>query len=150
MRAIVLAEDGSVLLLRIRSPEGKVFWITPGGGIDADETAEVCLRRELKEELGLSEFDIGPLVWRRQHTFNWGEKRFRQRELFHVVRVPLFEPRMSDLAEARWLEMFRWWSMDELRRSSDEVVPASIAEIVSRYIAEGAPSTLPDWEVLVD
>ena len=150
VRAIVLSESSDVLLLRIRSPDGRTFWITPGGGLDPDETTELCLRRELSEELGLEAFDIGPLVWRRQHTFNWGDKRLCQRELFHVVHVPLFDPRMSDVVEAEWVEMFQWWPLEELRRTVEQIVPAAIADIVADYLARGAPSELPGWEIVVD
>jgi ADP-ribose pyrophosphatase YjhB (NUDIX family) len=146
----VLAEPQSVLLIRIRSPEGKSFWITPGGGLDPHETHEVGLRRELKEELGLDEFDVGPLIWRRDHTFNWGERRLRQREHFHVVHVPRFEPLMTDPLEATWVERFHWWTLEELRATDEEIVPVSLVEIVVRYLTEGAPHDLPDWEVLVD
>ena len=72
-----------ILLLRIRPPQGgAAFWITPGGGLDTGETAESGLRRELKEELGLEHFVMGPLVWRRQHTFDLAGKRICQRIAF--------------------------------------------------------------------
>jgi len=150
VRAIVLAEPAAVLLMRIRSPEGKLFWITPGGGVDPGESTEAALRRELREELGIEPLEVGPLVWRRQHTFTWGERRLCQRELFHVVRMTRFEPRMSDAAEAAWYDRFQWWTLAELREPTEEVVPSSIADIVSRYLAHGSPSEPPDWEVLVD
>jgi len=64
VRAIVLTPELKVLLMRVRAPEGgDWFWITPGGGLEPGETEEVGLRRELKEELGLQRFEIGPLVW---------------------------------------------------------------------------------------
>src|SRR5205809_467428 len=97
IRAILLTPDQEVLLLRIRPPQGgDWFWITPGGGLEPGETVEAGLRRELREELGLEHFAIGSLLWRRQHTFNWAEKRIRQREQYHIVHVTRFEPRMSD------------------------------------------------------
>src|SRR3954470_10178343 len=97
IRAILLTPDQEVLLMRIRPPEGgDCFWITPGGGLEPGETVEAGLRRELREELGLERVQLGHLVWRRQHTFNWADKRICQRERYYVVHVPMFEPQMSD------------------------------------------------------
>ncbi len=150
IRAIVLDDDHHVLLLQIHSPEGKVFWITPGGGLESDEDVETGLRRELKEELGIDSFDIGPLLWRRDHSFDWGDKRLRQREHYHVVHVPRFEPVFSDPVEAAWFERFRWWSIEELRRTTEDFAPVALVEIITRYLAEGAPPEPPPWEILVD
>src|SRR5947208_434147 len=101
--------------MRIRPPQGgSWFWIAPGGGLEPGEMLETGLRRELKEELGLEDFVIGPLVWRRQHTFNWGGRRICQHEEFHIVRVDRFEPSMSDEVEMQVLDRFHWWPVGEL------------------------------------
>jgi 8-oxo-dGTP pyrophosphatase MutT (NUDIX family) len=151
IRAILLTRDLEVLLLRIQPPDGgERFWITPGGGLEPGETVEAGLRRELREELGLEHFEVGPLVWRRQHTFSWAEKRIRQREQYHIVHITRFEPRMSDATEAKVLDRFQWWSLTELARATEPVTPLSLAQIVARYIAHGPPRELPEVEVLVD
>jgi 8-oxo-dGTP diphosphatase len=51
---VLLREDGAFLLTS--RPEGKPcsgFWEFPGGKIEAGETVEAALRRELQEELGI-------------------------------------------------------------------------------------------------
>ncbi|MFZ5485449.1 MAG: (deoxy)nucleoside triphosphate pyrophosphohydrolase [Burkholderiaceae bacterium] len=60
---ILLRDDGALLLAT--RPPGKPYagyWEFPGGKIEAGETVEQALRRELHEELGII---IGPAsVWR--------------------------------------------------------------------------------------
>lgn len=51
---VLLLPDGTFLLTS--RPEGKVYagyWEFPGGKLEADETVEQALRRELQEELGI-------------------------------------------------------------------------------------------------
>ena len=75
------------------------------------------------EELGLAQFVLGPLVWLRQHTFNWDEKRLCQREQYYIIPVARFEPRMSDATEAKVLDRFHWWPVTELARARERLLP---------------------------
>ena len=91
IRAILLTPEHQILLMQIRPPQGgNSFWVPPGGGLYPGETIEQGAKRELQEELGLTEFTLGPLVWRRQHTFDWADRRFCQREHYHIVHVNRF------------------------------------------------------------
>lgn len=62
---VLLQGDGQFLLTS--RPEGKAYagyWEFPGGKLEAGETVEQALRRELHEELGIA---IGPaVVWKTQ------------------------------------------------------------------------------------
>jgi 8-oxo-dGTP diphosphatase len=62
---VLLLPDGSFLLTS--RPVGKVYagyWEFPGGKLEAGETVEQALRRELQEELGIT---IGPVeAWKTQ------------------------------------------------------------------------------------
>ena len=151
VRAIVLTRAHEVLLMRIHPPDSdERFWIAPGGGLLEGESTEQALRRELKEELGLITFAVGPLLWRRQHTFNWDGRRICQREHYYVVEVDRFEPRMSDPTEMKTLDQFRWWRVAELAQATEPLTPLSLAKLIARYLAFGPPADPPEWEVLVD
>ena len=53
----VIIQDSKVLLLKNERDE----WELPGGKLDADETPEECVVREVKEELNLS-VKCGPII----------------------------------------------------------------------------------------
>ena len=147
VRALLLDPDGHVLLLRAREPtSGREFWITPGGGRDPDEPLDACLRREVREETGLADFEPGPLVWRREHRFDWAGQRVHQREEFFLVRVARFEPRAEGWTheERRDLLEFRWWNADAIAASPDEFVPGAFARWLRALVREGAAPTTID------
>lgn len=55
---VLVLDDGSFLLTS--RPTGKAYagyWEFPGGKLEADETVEEALRRELQEEIGISIHD---------------------------------------------------------------------------------------------
>jgi double-stranded uracil-DNA glycosylase len=108
VRALVVDPEDRVLLLRYGVAHDQ-WWITPGGGIDSGESDEHALRRELREELGVEEFELGPLAFERARHF-LGEPGFGgQTNRVYLVRVPAFEARVISEAEEA-----RWFALDEL------------------------------------
>jgi len=129
VRALLVDERGRVLLFRYGNPYGS-WWITPGGGQMPGEDDEETLRRELREECGLHEVSIGPLV---AEWGSWGidEPGFGSGiSRMYLVRVPSFELEAGpDLREEGSLEE-RWFAPDELGTLLTR--PADLAEILSR------------------
>jgi len=151
IRAILLTPQNEVLLMRIRIPDTPLpFWICPGGGMEAGERPEIALQRELQEELGLASFELGPLVWRRRHTFNFSGKRLCQTEGYHIVQVEKFEPVISDPVEMQVFQKFHWWSLSEMKSSNERVTPLSLVKIIEDFLKYGAPRGELELEVLVD
>lgn len=118
-RALVVDSNSRVLLLRFHPSHSGPFWLTPGGGLEGDEPYERALRRELREEVGLSNPELGPCVWIRDHTFPFRGGMLRQKERYFLVHCAPFEVRPEFCEEqlrAEGVHGHRWWTLPELRR----------------------------------
>jgi 8-oxo-dGTP pyrophosphatase MutT (NUDIX family) len=138
----VLDPDDRVLLVHMTSPEGWDGWITPGGALEEGETPEQAALRELMEECGLCDVELGPKIWFRTTFFPFKGVEYEQRESFYLVRVTGsvdFAPTFTreQLAE-EGVGGHQWWSLDEL----DGVMtgPRGLASLVRRLVAEGPPA----------
>lgn len=49
-----IVQDDQLLIQQRHYADGRSYWLLPGGGIEADETAETCLQREVREETNVS------------------------------------------------------------------------------------------------
>jgi 8-oxo-dGTP pyrophosphatase MutT (NUDIX family) len=142
-RAIMLDPDDRVLLVEFTFPD-TVVWATPGGGLLEGETDADALRRELGEETGLREFDIGQLVWTRTHLQPFASGRWDgQTERAYLVRTPAFEPapRLS-WAELRaeGMTAVRWWGLEELEATQTLFAPRRLPAFVRALIEDGPPA----------
>lgn len=136
VRGVVVDAASRVLLVRLEHPvTHDSWWATTGGGIDAGESDEQALRRELREEAGLEGFDVGPVIYTREHTFPWDRRIVHQRERFHLVRVDRHDPAPTIDVAAEGVTEVRWWSLEELDATEEEVVPADLATLVRTLVA---------------
>ncbi|CAO0828603.1 hypothetical protein SMICM17S_05170 [Streptomyces microflavus] len=65
---MLLDPEDRILLLHGHEPDDPAddWWFTPGGGVEGDETREQAALRELAEETGITEVELGPVLWQRQ------------------------------------------------------------------------------------
>ncbi|MEV5681739.1 NUDIX domain-containing protein [Streptomyces sp. NPDC052164] len=73
VRAVLVTEDGTMLVIRRTKPGVPAYWVLPGGGVEAsDESREAALHREIHEEIA-GKADIIRLL----HTIESdGERQF--------------------------------------------------------------------------
>ncbi len=144
-RAVVIDDRGRTLLFRAQMPgtedAPRIFWITPGGGIEDGEDEITAVRRELFEETGLVDCELGPPVWKRDHTFRWGDGMLRQVEVYYLVRVPAFDVSTDHHQEEEltFLTAHRWFTLDEIRRHEERFVPANFADLLEPLLAGLCP-----------
>lgn len=142
-RAILLTPAHEILLIKVENPDGGWHgWITPGGGIEPGETPEQALRRELSEELSLDHYVLGPQVWQRSHKFPWDGKMYDQDEQYYFVKTDKFEPipRLIPVGpDIHAFKGFRWWKLDDLKRSPEEFAPRAMGTLLDELIQQGAP-----------
>ena len=143
IRAVLLTPEGRILLMRIQDPASRrQVWLTPGGAVERGESAEAGLRRELKEETGLQEVRVGPLLWTRTHEFAWNGRAISQREEFYLVETALFGPTIEDnpaRGERLAFREFRWWSAEDIRNTSEQFAPRRLADLLESLIRTGPP-----------
>lgn len=142
-RALIITPDDQVLLAKFVFPSGLEAWALPGGGLEEGETAEDGLRRELHEELGLTDVEIGPHVWNREHIVPMRTGHDGQRDQIHVIRADRFEPIPLigwKAMRAEFVFELRWWTVDEIERCTDlRFAPRRLAHHIRALIETGPP-----------
>lgn len=145
VRAVVLDGENRILLFKAFPDKlrSRYFWITPGGGVGAGESATTALRRELVEECGLRGAEIGPLIWVREQVFSMPHsgQLTRQRERFYLVRVERHEVDVSgwDEFERSFMGEHRWWTIDALAASADDFAPRRLALLLADIVKGRLP-----------
>lgn len=141
VRALIVTPDSSVLLIHLVLPD-RDLWITPGGGIAPGESHGEALRRELMEEVGRDDLEIGPRVWIRLGRYRWAGNWVDEREHFYLVRAERFRPDPTNnpvAFERESMAELRWWRVSELPAESRSFAPMRFGSLMAGLIESGVP-----------
>ena len=121
--------QGRVLLIHFVLPN-MTFWATPGGGVEAGETALAAAHRELREELGIAVALEGPM---QQATgiFEFEGILIENTDNFFYGRWDGV-PRLSGATESESaaLTEARWWTLADIEQSQDAIFPRDLAAVL--------------------
>ena len=144
-RAVLLDRRDRVLLFEFEVPKAffaggpERFWATPGGAIEPGEDALTAVMRELREETGAGDCEVGPELWFGEQTLTWSGAPTFMRERFFLVRATV-----DAISHAGWTELerqvmrsHRWWSVEELLASDEPIFPPRFGKLVDAFLREG-------------
>jgi 8-oxo-dGTP pyrophosphatase MutT (NUDIX family) len=147
-RLLVIDEHDRLLLFRaelVARQLGRWYWFAPGGGVEDGESHEQAALRELWEETGLDDIELGPLVWRRTIEFE-SDRLWRFHERYFVVRTASFAPEPASVQpDEQWMHddgWYRWWSLDDLRshEGPERIVPRYLDSLLPPILAGDYPA----------
>ena len=109
----LIFKDKKFLIVR---PQGKPYFINPGGKYEKGESAEDCLRRELKEELKVEVIFI-----RHYKDYNFGKAAHSNFPLeldLYIVEI------QGELNQSSEIEEIQWLSKEDFNNKKFNLAPS--------------------------
>lgn len=98
--AIIENEQGQILIARRNKGKSQAgMWEFPGGKIELGESPEVCLIRELQEEMGI---EIAPYTLLGVNKHDYGTVQIKL--IAYLAKYSSGEIRLTDHDEYRWAD----------------------------------------------
>jgi len=135
-RLLLLDPQQRVLLIHERLESGGSHWLTPGGGLEDGEVPRDAAVREAFEETGIAvdlPASAEPVLTTRR-LWSWQGTEYDQVDHFYLVRLPdtpEAAPRSLTEPERVTLLGHRWWRADELRATSEIVLPPDLGDVLT-------------------
>ncbi len=135
-RALLVDPQDRVLLMKLAFSAHQTVWLTPGGSLHPGESFDDALRREIREETGLTLVQPGRWVWTSPKRIVRDGRPVDTLARVYIQRVPHFvaAPTALTSAERDAFRELRWWSIDEIAQSREMFIPRTLAVLLSALL----------------
>ncbi|MBS0469438.1 MAG: NUDIX domain-containing protein [Proteobacteria bacterium] len=135
VRVILLDPAGRVLLLHFHNrltAEPPTLWATPGGGIEAGETMEAAARREIREETGIADLELGPVLRTEDIATERAGEALLFRMTFILARTATTAIDLSGCLPDEKDDILdvRWWTAEALAAGAEAFRPLDLPDLV--------------------
>ena len=151
IKIILLNPENKILLIgtddsSIKDKDGGYngrFWQMIGGKIEEGEDVITAAQRELFEETGLSANDVqfGKIVWKGELVLVMGGIETLIKQRFIIAKTTKTSVTMENLTpeEKPIAKSLKWFSVEEIKNSSEIVYPVGLDEYLSDLLQNGVP-----------
>ena len=91
--------------------------------------------------IGLDLIEQGPCIWTRRHVGTYQGRPFDQAERIYLARVRSFDPRPAPAALNEGFDAIRWWTLDQLKASTEDVAPRKLGDGIRALLVDSLPET---------
>ena len=140
-RVLLFDPAGRILLMHgvlPSDPGGPSFWFTVGGGLEPGESLHEAAAREIREETGFADAELGPVVWYSEGLLTLHDDQPALfKEHYIIARTTGGDPSRGgwDDLEQRYVDGQRWWTLGEIRASDETIYPEGLGELLEDVLA---------------
>lgn len=131
--AVIIRNERMLLINHSGLNNANTYWMPPGGGVEARESVEDCLRRELAEETGLESLNNSFLT-----AYEFTNEYLHAIELFFKVEPREYNPALGkdpEFDEAnQMLTELKWMTKKEIIEMEGELIHPIVQELAQLLI----------------